>query len=44
VVENQEKQVRQQAAAEAISQDPFVREAQAQLGAQIVESSIKFIQ
>jgi len=43
-VEQQEKQVRQQAAAEAISRDPFVREAQAQLDAQIVESSIKFIQ
>jgi DNA polymerase-3 subunit gamma/tau len=44
VVEQQEKQVRQQTAAEAIAQDPFVREAQAQLDAEIVESSIKFIQ
>ena len=44
VVEQQEKQVRQQTAADAIAQDPFVREAQAQLDAQIVESSIKFIQ
>lgn len=44
VVEQQEKQVRQQSAADAISQDPFVLEAQAQLDAQIVENSIKFIQ
>ncbi len=44
VVEQQEKEVRQQAAAEAITQDPFVRAAQAQLGAQIIENSIKFIQ
>lgn len=44
VVEQQEKQVRQQTAADAISQDPFVREAQAQLDAQIIENSIKFIQ
>ncbi len=44
VVEQQEKEVRQQAAAEAITQDPFVREAQAQLDAQIIENSIKFIQ
>ena len=43
-VEQQEKQVRQQTAADAISQDPFVREAQAQLDAQIIENSIKFIQ
>jgi len=43
-VERQEMQVRQQVASDAISQDPFVREAQAQLDAQIVESSIKFIQ
>ncbi len=43
-VERQENQVRQQAASDAIAQDPFVREAQAQLGAQIVENSIKFIQ
>ncbi len=44
VVEQQEKEVRQQAAEEAITQDPFVLEAQAQLGAQIIENSIKFIQ
>jgi len=44
VVEQQEKQVRQQTASDAISQDPFVREAQAQLDAQIIESSVKFIQ
>ena len=43
-VERQEMQVRQQVASDAISQDPFVREAQAQLDAQIVENSIKFIQ
>lgn len=43
-VEQQEKQARQQVAAEAIEQDPFVREAQEQLDAQIVTSSIKFIQ
>jgi DNA polymerase III subunit gamma/tau len=42
--EQQEKQVRQQAASDAISQDPFVLEAKAQLDAQIVENSIKFIQ
>jgi DNA polymerase-3 subunit gamma/tau len=40
-VEQREKQTRQQLAAEAIAQDPFVREAQAQLGAQIIENSIK---
>ena len=39
--EQREKQTRQQLAAEAIAQDPFVREAQAQLGAQIIENSIK---
>jgi DNA polymerase-3 subunit gamma/tau len=43
VVEQQEKQVQQQAAAEALSQDPFVLEAQAQLDAQIIENSVKFI-
>ena len=43
VVEQQEKQVRQQTAADAIAQDPFVLEAQAQLDAQIIENSIKFI-
>jgi DNA polymerase-3 subunit gamma/tau len=44
IVERQEKQERQQVAADAISQDPFVLEAQAQLDAQIIENSIKFIQ
>ncbi|MDP2806410.1 MAG: DNA polymerase III subunit gamma/tau [Gallionellaceae bacterium] len=40
-VEQQEKQTRQQQAEEAIKQDAFVREAQAVLGAQIIENSIK---
>ena len=40
-VEQKEKQTRQQVAVEAITQDPFVREAQEQLGAQILEDSIK---
>ena len=40
-VEQHEKQTRQQVAVEAITQDPFVREAQSQLGAQIIEDSIK---
>ncbi|MBI5436862.1 MAG: DNA polymerase III subunit gamma/tau, partial [Nitrosomonadales bacterium] len=40
-VEQQEKQTRQQQAAAAITQDPFVHEAQAQLGAQVIEESIK---
>jgi DNA polymerase-3 subunit gamma/tau len=44
VVEQMEKHSRQQQAEEAIKQDAFVREAQAVLGAQIVESSIKPIQ
>ena len=43
-VEQQEKQTRQQQAVDAITQDPFVREAQAQLGAQIIEDSVKSIQ
>jgi DNA polymerase-3 subunit gamma/tau len=43
-VEQHEKQTRQQQAVEAITQDPFVREAQAQFGAQIIEGSIKPIQ
>jgi DNA polymerase-3 subunit gamma/tau len=42
--EQQERKVRQQSAADAISQDPFVLEAKAQLDAQIIENSIKFIQ
>jgi DNA polymerase-3 subunit gamma/tau len=40
-VEQHEKQTRQQLAEEAIKQDAFVREAQAQLGAQVIESSIR---
>ena len=43
-VEQHVKQTRQQQAVEAIMQDPFVREAQTQLSAQIVEESIKSIQ
>jgi len=43
-VEQQEKQTRQQQAVDAITQDPFVREAQAQLGALIIEDSVKSIQ
>lgn len=40
-VEQHEKQTRQQQAEEAIRQDAFVREAQAQLGAQLIEGSIR---
>jgi DNA polymerase-3 subunit gamma/tau len=40
-VEQREKQTRQQFAADAIAQDPFVRDAQALLGAQTIEGSIK---
>ncbi|MDO8312693.1 MAG: DNA polymerase III subunit gamma/tau [Sideroxyarcus sp.] len=40
-VEQHEKQTRQQQAEEAIKQDVFVREAQAQLGAQVIESAIR---
>jgi DNA polymerase-3 subunit gamma/tau len=40
-VEQHEKQTRQQQATEAITQDPFVREVQAQLGAQVIDDSIK---
>jgi DNA polymerase-3 subunit gamma/tau len=43
-VEQHVKQTRQQQAVEAIMQDPFVREAQTQLGAQILEETIKSIQ
>jgi DNA polymerase III subunit gamma/tau len=43
-VEQQEKQGRQEQATQAILQDPFVREVQAQMDAQVVESSIKSIQ
>ncbi len=39
--EQHEKQTRQQQATDAITQDPFVREAQAQLGAQVIEDTIK---
>jgi DNA polymerase-3 subunit gamma/tau len=41
VVEKQAKQTRQQQAEEAIKQDAFVREAQAQLGAQVIENLIR---
>lgn len=40
-VEQQVKQTRQQQAEEAIKQDIFVREAQAKLGAQLIEGSIR---
>jgi DNA polymerase-3 subunit gamma/tau len=40
-VEQHEKMTRQQQAEEAIKQDAFVREAQAHLGAQVIESSIR---
>ncbi|MDE2117492.1 MAG: DNA polymerase III subunit gamma/tau [Betaproteobacteria bacterium] len=43
-VEQTEKQLRQQQAEAAIAQDPFVREVQAQLGARVIEGSIKPIQ
>ncbi len=39
--EQHQKSTRQQQAADAITQDLFVREAQAQLGAQVIEDSIK---
>ena len=42
--EQRDRQSRQQLAVEAITQDPFVREAQAELGAEIVENSIKPIE
>ena len=41
VVEQQDKQNRQQQAEDAIRQDAFVREAQAMLGAQLIEGSIR---
>jgi DNA polymerase-3 subunit gamma/tau len=41
VVEQQVKQTRQQQAENAIRQDAFVREAEVQLGAQVIDSSIK---
>ncbi|MGC2458503.1 MAG: DNA polymerase III subunit gamma/tau [Gallionellaceae bacterium] len=40
-IEQGAKNVRQQQAVKAITQDPFVREAQALLGAQVAEDSIK---
>jgi DNA polymerase-3 subunit gamma/tau len=40
-IEQAGKKARQQQAVEAITQDPFVCEAQAQLGAQVAEDSIK---
>jgi DNA polymerase-3 subunit gamma/tau len=40
-VEQHEKQTRQQQAEAAIKQDSFVREAQAHLGAQVIENSIR---
>jgi DNA polymerase-3 subunit gamma/tau len=40
-VEQQEKKTRHEQAVMAITQDPFVREAQAELGAQLIEDSIK---
>ncbi len=40
-VEQQEKKTRHEQAVMAITQDPFVREAQAELGAQLIENSIK---
>jgi DNA polymerase-3 subunit gamma/tau len=40
-VEQHEKQTRQQQAEEAIKHDAFVREAQAHLGAQVIENSIR---
>ena len=43
-VEQHVKQTRQQQAVEAITQDAFVREARAQLDAQILEETIKSIQ
>ena len=43
-VEQKVQQTRHQQATEAITQDPFVREAQALLGAQIIQETIKPIQ
>ena len=40
-VEQHEKQTRQQQAVEAVTQDPFVREMQAQLDAKVIEDSVK---
>ena len=43
-LERNAKQERQQAAEESLRQDPFVRDAQAQLGAHVLEDSIKPIE
>jgi len=40
-VEQHEKDTRQQQAEAAIKQDVFVREAQSQLGAQLIEGAIR---
>jgi DNA polymerase-3 subunit gamma/tau len=44
VIEQQGKQVKQQQASDSIAQDSFVREAQAELGANLIAESIKPIQ
>ena len=44
VVEQQAKQLRQQQASDSIAQDRFVREAQAELDAELITESIKPIQ
>ena len=44
VLEQQEKQIKQQQAHDSIVNDTFVREAQAELGANLVAESIKLIQ
>ena len=44
VVEKLQQQTRQQQATDAIKQDTFVREAQAQLGAKVIEEAIKPIE
>jgi DNA polymerase-3 subunit gamma/tau len=44
VIEQQGKQFKQQQASDSIAQDSFVREAQAELGANLIVESIKPIQ
>ena len=44
VIEQQDKEFKQQQANESIAQDEFVREAQAELGASLIEESIKPLQ
>jgi FMN-dependent NADH-azoreductase len=44
VVEQQAKQFRQQQASDSISSDDFVREAQAELDAELIAESVKPIQ